>query len=117
HHFKDMIVVKHPEDIPDEVPGKGANITYAGFELQKYIEKQQIDPDDVIVTTLDSDNRPHKTYFSYLTYEYIIHPDPRHAAFQPLTLFLNNIWDVPAPMRVVATGNSFWNLINSLRPH
>ena len=116
-HFKDMIIVKHPKDLPHEVPGKGANITFAGFELQRYIEKEQIDPENVIVTTLDSDNRPHKSYFSYLTYEYILHPDPRHAAFQPLTLFLNNIWDVPAPMRVVATGNSFWNLINSLRPH
>lgn len=117
HHFKNMLIVKHPKDIPHEVPGKGANITFAGFELQKYIEKQKIDPDDVVVTTLDSDNRPHKSYFSYLTYEYILHPDPRHAAFQPLTLFLNNIWDVPAPMRVVATGNSFWNIVNSLRPH
>lgn len=116
-HFMEMIIVKHPKDLPGEVPGKGANITFAGFELQKYIEKQKIDPDNVIVTTLDSDNRPHKSYFSYLTYEYLLHPDPRHAAFQPLTLFLNNIWDVPAPMRVVATGNSFWNLINSLRPH
>lgn len=117
HHFKDMIIVKHPKDLPNEVPGKGANITYAGRELQRYIEKEGIDPDNVIVTTLDSDNRPHRSYLAYLTYEYIIHPDPRHAAFQPLTLFLNNIWDVPAPMRVVATGNSFWNLINSLRPH
>lgn len=117
HHFKDMIIVKHPKDLPHEVPGKGANITCAGFELQKYIEKQKIDPDDVVVTTLDSDNRPHKSYFSYLTYEFLLHPDPRHAAFQPLTLFLNNIWDVPAPMRVVATGNSFWNIVNSLRPH
>ncbi len=117
HHFKEMIIVKHPADIPGEVPGKGGNITYAGFELQKYVEKQKIDPENVVVTTLDSDNRPHKSYFAYLTYEFIMHPDPRHAAFQPLTLFLNNIWDVPAPMRVVATGNSFWNLINSLRPH
>jgi hypothetical protein len=46
-----------------------------------------------------------------------VHPEPRHAAFQPLALFLNNIWDVPAPMRVLATGNSFWNLIVSLRPN
>jgi len=38
-------------------------------------------------------------------------------AFQPIALYLNNIWDVPAPMRVLATGNSFWTIINSLRPH
>ena len=32
-------------------------------------------------------------------------------------MFTNNIWDVPAPMRVIATGNSFWNIILSLRQH
>jgi hypothetical protein len=30
---------------------------------------------------------------------------------------MSNIWDVPAPMRVIATGNSFWNIISSMRPH
>lgn len=115
--FGEMMMVKHPDTIPDEVKGKGANITYAGHVLKKHLEEKNIDFEHVIVTTLDSDNRPHKGYFSYVTYEYIVHPEPRYVAFQPLTLFLNNIWDVPAPMRVVATGNSFWNIINSLRPH
>lgn len=32
-------------------------------------------------------------------------------------MFTNNIWDVPAPMRIIATGNSFWNMIVSTRPH
>jgi hypothetical protein len=32
-------------------------------------------------------------------------------------MYTNNIWDVPAPMRVIATGNSFWNMVLSLRPH
>jgi cellulose synthase/poly-beta-1,6-N-acetylglucosamine synthase-like glycosyltransferase len=115
--FNEFLIVKHPADIPGEVVGKGGNITYAGFELQRLVEKKGFDPENVIVTTLDSDNRPHKSYFAYLTYEYIVHPAPRYVAFQPLALFLNNIWDVPAPMRVVATGNSFWNVVNSLRPH
>ena len=116
HHFKHMVAVKHPFN-EEEVRGKGGNITYAGHRLKEYVQAQGIDPRDVIVTTLDSDNRPHESYFAYLTYEYIVHPDPNHAAFQPMTLFLNNIWDVPAPMRVVATGNSFWNLVVSQRPH
>lgn len=116
-NFHGMMAYMHPKDLPNEVPGKGANITFAARQVQTYLQKYQINPDDVIVTTLDSDNRPHRNYFSCLTYEYILHPDPRHAAFQPMTLFLNNIWDVPAPMRVVATGNSFWNLVVSQRPH
>jgi hypothetical protein len=34
-----------------------------------------------------------------------------------VTMYLNNIWDAPAPMRVIASGNSFWNVMLSLRPH
>lgn len=115
--FHSFHIVKHPADLPHEVVGKGGNITYAGKFLAGELERLGIDPENVLVTTLDSDNRPHKTYFSYVTYEFIVHPEPRHVAFQPLALFQNNIWDVPAPMRVIATGNSFWSLLNSLRPH
>lgn len=115
--FGDFSLVKHPKDLPNEIVGKGANITYAGFTLQKQIEKKGIAPENVIVTTLDSDNRPHKTYFSYVAYEFLVHPEPRYVSFQPLSLFLNNIWDVPAPMRVIATNNSFWNIVVSQRPH
>jgi cellulose synthase/poly-beta-1,6-N-acetylglucosamine synthase-like glycosyltransferase len=115
--FSEFYIVKHPADMPDEVVGKGGNITFAGKFLAGELEKLSIDPENVLVTTLDSDNRPHRTYFAYVTYEFIVHPEPRHAAFQPLALFQNNIWDVPAPMRVIATGNSFWSLLNSLRPH
>lgn len=114
--FHLALAIKHPLT-PGEVRGKGGNISFAGRQLAIELEKQGIDPERVLVTTLDSDNRPHKSYFSYATYEFIVHPEPRHAAFQPLALFLNNIWDVPAPMRVLATGNSFWSLLNSLRPH
>ena len=117
HRFKALEIVKHPKNLPDEVVGKGGNITYAGQYLAKWLNKQKIAYQDVIVTTLDSDNRPHATYFDYVAYEFIVHDDRKHLAFQPVSLFLNNIWDVPAPMRVVATGNSFWNIISSMRPH
>ncbi|AHB42325.1 hypothetical protein RAAC3_TM7C00001G0476 [Candidatus Saccharibacteria bacterium RAAC3_TM7_1] len=115
--FKALEMVMHPKDLPDEVVGKGANITYAGRYLQSWLDKEGITYQNVLVTTLDSDNRPHRTYFDYVTYEYIVHDNRKHLAFQPVSLFLNNIWDVPAPMRVVATGNSFWNIISSMRPH
>jgi cellulose synthase/poly-beta-1,6-N-acetylglucosamine synthase-like glycosyltransferase len=110
-------LVKHPKDMPDEVVGKGGNITYAGHYLAKWVNDRQIPYENVIITTLDSDNRPHATYFDYVTYEYIVHDDRKHLSYQPVSLFLNNIWDAPAPMRVIATGNSFWNIISSMRPH
>lgn len=117
HMFYDAMAVKHPKDIPGEVIGKGGNITYAGRELKKYLEKKKIDPLRVVVTTLDSDNRPHKKYFAALTYLYCVSPEPTNVSFQPVSMYTNNIWDAPAPMRVIATGNSFWNTVISLRPH
>lgn len=110
-------LVKHPADLPNEVVGKGGNITFAGRYLRDWLDEEQIKYENVIVTTLDSDNRPHESYFDYVTYEYIVHDNRKHLSYQPIALFLNNIWDAPAPMRVVATGNSFWNIISSMRPH
>lgn len=115
--FKAFHIVEHPRDMPNEVIGKGGNITYAGFFLKEWLAKESIRYSDVIVTTLDSDNRPHPKYFDYVTYEYIVHENRKHYSYQPVSLFLNNIWDAPAPMRIVATGNSFWNIISSMRPH
>ena len=115
--FHSFHLVEHPKDLPGEVIGKGGNITYAGHWLKEYLEKNNIPFSNVIVTTMDCDNKPHRTYFDYLTYEYITHEDRKHLSYQPVCLFTNNIWDVPAPMRVVATGNSFWNIISSMRPH
>lgn len=117
HHFKDAMAIKHPKDMPDEDIGKGGNINFTGRTLKKYLEDHKIDPVRVMVTTLDADNRPDKNYLNALSYAYTAAPDPIHASYQPVALYTNNIWDVPAPMRVLATGNSLFNLVISLRSH
>jgi hypothetical protein len=115
--FKHMMISKHPRDIPNEVIGKGPNITYAARKLTDYVRAQQLDPLKVIVTTLDSDNHPHKHYLNALSYLYSVTPDPLYVSYQPIPVFTNNIWDAPAPSRVIATGNTFWNVVLSIRPH
>lgn len=112
-----MEVIEHPFGLPNELIGKGGNIVWAAEKLQRFLQAKNIDPEQVLVTTLDEDHRVHSQYFSLATYEYCIDPQRNHRAYQPISLFLNNIWDAPAPMRVLATGNSFWNIINSMRPH
>lgn len=115
--FMDFVLSKHPKDLPNEVVGKGGNITYAGHRLKEYCNRNKIAYDKVIVTTLDCDNRPHPKYFDAVAYEYIVNENRNNMSYQPVSLFINNIWDVPAPMRILATGNSFWNIISSVRPH
>ncbi len=116
-YFYHAEAIMHPSGMPGEVIGKGGNVTYAGRQLQTYLEKQGIDPLNVVVTTLDSDNRPDKKYFSALSYLYTVAPDPVRASYQPLPMFTNNIWDAPAPMRVIATGNNFFYIVLTQRPH
>lgn len=117
NQFMDFVLSKHPKDLPNEVVGKGGNITYAGHRLKEYCDRNKIAYDKVIVTTLDCDNRPHPKYFDAVAYEYIVNENRNNMSYQPVSLFINNIWDVPAPMRILATGNSFWNIISSVRPH
>lgn len=113
----DAVAIKHYNDVPEEVKGKGGNITHAGRWLQTYLEEKNIDPVRVVVTTLDSDNHVDKEYLPCLSYSYCACPDPVRASFQPVSIYNNNIWDAPAPMRVIATGNSIFNIVLSMRPH
>ena len=115
--FGGFILSKHPANVENEVIGKGGNITHAGKALKKYVKENGLRYSDVIVTTLDCDNKPHPCYFDIVAYEYIVHEDRKRLSYQPVSIFTNNIWDAPAVTRVVASTNSFWNLVCTTRPH
>ena len=115
--FDEFLIIKHPADLPGEVIGKGPNLTYAGEFLEKKVHAKKIPIENVIVTSLDSDNRMAPRYLDAVTYEFITHPNRQQLSYQPVSLFMNNIWDAPAPMRVVAVSNSFFNIISTMRPH
>lgn len=112
----DFVTIMHPKDLPNEIIGKGPNITYAGKKMVGYFSDRNIDPSNVLVTTMDCDNRLDKEYLACLTYKYLIDPDSVHKSFQPIPMYFNNIWDVPMAMRLIAMGSSFWQLIVSTRP-
>lgn len=113
--FRAFELVPHPAGVPGVIAGKGANITHAGRALAAWVREEAIDPERVIVTTLDCDNIPHESYFDCVAYEYAIAPDRARVSFQPISLYITNIWDAPAPSRVVASANCFWNLTTTVR--
>ncbi|MBN1585495.1 glycosyltransferase family 2 protein [Candidatus Uhrbacteria bacterium] len=107
----------HPADLPDEIPGKGSNLSYAGQQIMKSV----IDPlglryEDVTVSMFDCDTTVHGRYFAYLAYKYLNHPNPTRSSFQPVALYNNNIWESPAAVRVSAFGTTFWLLTELARP-
>lgn len=115
--FKRLIITEHPDNITGEVKGKGSNIAWAGREAVREIDRLGIPRQNVIVTTLDSDHRPHPQYLAALTYHYVLDPHRRHRSFQPTPLFHNNLWHTTAINRVIAAGNSFWHMVESTRSY
>lgn len=113
--FVDFIVTEHPDNLPDEIKGKGPNITYSMKQVLPIIDKLKISYKDIIVTNMDTDNVMDRKYLSCLTYKYLTTADPMHKSFQPLPMYFNNIWDVPMPMRLIGMGSSFWQMIVSSR--
>ena len=117
--FKEFLIVKHPDGIKGEIAGKGPNLCCAAEELSKYIQRKKIDREKVMITSIDSDNRMNRKYLDAIAYEFCCREreEAQRRAYQPVCLFTNNIWDAAAPMRVIAVSNSFYNIIQTMRPH
>jgi len=114
--FGKFLITTHPDGIAGEFKAKGANATWAAKQLKKYLDEENISYDNVLVTTADADSRLHQKYLSCLTYKYLVQDNRVQAAYQPITFYSNNIWHAPAISRIVAFGNSFWQMIESTRP-
>lgn len=115
--FRDFLLVQHPDNLPGEIVGKGPNLTYAGHAVARYVKEKHMPVENIIVTSLDSDNHMAPKYLDSVAYEFVTHPNRQRLSYQPVSLFTNNIWDAPAPSRVIAVSNSFFNVISTMRPH
>lgn len=115
-YFRDFITTLHPIDLPDEIPGKGSNLNYAGHQLLAYVNQRELDYNKIIVSSFDIDTRPHYHYFAYLCYKYLTVDKPTRTSYQPLAVYNNNIWDTPAIIRIIAYSTTFWLLTDLARP-
>jgi len=106
----------HPKDIPGEVAGKGSNASWAVKVAQReVVDKLKIPYEDVIVSNFDIDTKVYPDYFACLTWHYLTVKNPLRTSFQPIPVYNNNVWDAPAFSRVVATSNTFWQMIQQER--
>lgn len=114
--FMGFRVVEHPDGIPGEARVKGANTSHAAKVAAQYFEERKIPFENVIVSCFDADTVVVPDYFACLTYCFMNCPDRHRASFQPVPVFHNNIWEVPGFARVVETGSSFFQLIETTDP-
>ncbi len=100
--FANLFVTVHPADLPGELRCKGANATWAVREVRPQLEKLGIAADSVLVTTCDADSVLHRGYLTAVGRMFSKAEDRYDCLWQPPVLFLENVWDVPLVVRVVA---------------
>lgn len=115
--FLRFIVTVHPADLPDEIPGKGSNLHYAGHQIKAIVaDELKIPAADIIVSSFDIDTQAHQQYFSCVTHKFLTHPNPLRTSYQPMALYNNNMWESNALLRVAAFGTTFWLMTELMRP-
>lgn len=115
--FGEFLVTVHPEGTEGEVAGKGSNATYAIEEARKQIlDVRNLSYANVLVSIFDIDTVIYPDYFNCLTWYFSTADEPLKSSFQPIPVFNNNIWEAPAPARVVAMSSTFWEMVQQERP-
>lgn len=114
--FLKIMTIVHPSNLPHEARVKGANVTYAAKETEKYLSEKNIPLENVLVSCFDADTVVGRNYFSALTYYFMVTPDRIQSSYQPIPVYHNNIWDVPGFARVIETGSSFFQLVEATNP-
>ncbi|MBU3934449.1 glycosyltransferase family 2 protein [Patescibacteria group bacterium] len=106
----------HPKNMPGEIAGKGSNSSWAVDVAQKeIIDPLKIPYENILVSNFDIDTKVYPDYFSCLTWHYLTAENPLKASYQPIPMYNNNVWNAPAFSRVVATSNTFWQMVQQER--
>ncbi len=115
--FWEFFIVWHPDNLPGEIKGKGANETFALKKIkEEFIDELKIPLERVLVTSLDADTCLFPQYLACLTYHYLTLSDSLRCSFQPVPLYINNIFQAPFFSRVLAFSSTFWHTMNQERP-
>ena len=114
--FFKLLITCHPEDIEGEIAGHGSNGTWISRNAVEFIDKLNIPYENVIVSSFDIDCCVAINYFAILTHYYLTVDKPLKTSYQPIPLYLNNIWQTPPVSRIFSWSSTFWQTMNQERP-
>ncbi len=98
----------HPWGLPGEVVGKSSNENWAARRArERLVDRGGLNIDHLTITSCDADTVFDPKYFSCLTYKFATDADRYRKFWQGPIFFYNNIWDVPAPLRMAHSLASF----------
>ncbi|MBZ9572077.1 hypothetical protein KJA15_01985 [Patescibacteria group bacterium] len=115
--FFKFLITFHPANLPGEIAGKGSNEAWAAKRVKELlIDPLKIPYRNIIFSSFDTDTCVFPKYFSCLTYHYLTLKRPARTSFQPVPLFINNIWQAPSISRIFSFSSTFWHTMNQERP-
>jgi len=114
--FFKFLITWHPANLPGEIAGKGSNETWAAKKAKGLIDSLGVSYEKIIYSSFDADTVVAPKYFSCLAFHYLTSQDPTRTSFQPIPLFVNNIWQVPVLSRIFSFSSTFWNTMNQASP-
>lgn len=101
--FGNLWTTFHP-DIEGEVKGKSSNTAWGARQAKKLlVDTLGIPIENITISSEDADALFHKQYFAAVTQDFLAIEKPYNVIWQGSIVFYNNIWRVPAPVRVLAS--------------
>lgn len=113
--FGKFLMTIHPE-IPGEAKGKSSNMAWAGKEITRILEAENIDLKYTTVTSCDADSLFDRKYFSYLSYLFLTDSERGFHFYQAAIMFYRNIYRVPFFSRVLNTIGTIFSLSKISQP-
>lgn len=100
--FLHLVATYHPDDLPDEIVGKGPNLTWAA----RRVKADLIDPlglpvENMTVSSSDVDSILYPGYFDELSMRFVEDAERHQTIWQPPQLLDNGIWNTAASIRLM----------------
>jgi len=116
-NFGKLMATFHPEGIIGEIKGKASNEAWAAKAVKKIlVDKEKYDIEKITITSCDADACFHPKYFSGLTYNFALSKSRYLRFWQSPIFWHNNIWRVPAFVRIVGTLGNVVHIANLQEP-
>ncbi|MEM1312315.1 MAG: hypothetical protein AAGF07_02535 [Patescibacteria group bacterium] len=105
-----IIFTEHPDGLVGEVKGKASNEDWGGRQASLFIKSKKIDPELVLVTSLDADSHISPYFYHNLSYRFCLSSDRLNIGYQPIHVYSNNFFQTGVWPRQVAAQTTLHNM-------
>lgn len=105
-----IIFTQHPDGLVGEIKGKASNEDWGGRQASLFVKVKGLDPEMVVLTSLDADSHINKYFYHNLSYRFCLTPNRLESGFQPVHIYSNNLFHTGIWPRQVAAQTTLHNM-------